>query len=442
MANSNNLSTSRIVGYSDESRRYRRPLGGWWWAALIGVPLVLALIGTALFPWAKGTSASVTTPTVSASASASVSGMPNFALARSGNTVTMTGAFADEASRTAAVSAFKTAVGSGLTVVDQTTISAGAAGLSAAQATALGAAVPGIGDFNMKLNGSSLTLGGAAISDAAKAAAEKAVKGIYPSLSVNNMITVASPSASTTAATAATGFGLTRSGSTVTINGSFADEASRTAAVQAFKTAVGTGLAVVDQTNVTAGAVGLTAAQATALGAAVPGITDFGVKLNGTSLTLTGQAISDAAKAAAEKAAKDAYPSATITNSITVVASSGCSGLSSELATFLAANKLTFTPASPALTAESSAAVSKVAEKLKGCATAKVSIDGYTDNQGDDSTSQPLSQQRAETVRDALVAAGVTSPITATGHGSQNPVGDNNTDDGRAANRRVEITVS
>ena len=79
---------------------------------------------------------------------------------------------------------------------------------------------------------------------------------------------------------------------------------------------------------------------------------------------------------------------------------------------------------------------------MKPCPAAKVAVNGYTDNQGSDATSLPLSQARATSVRDMLVAAGVTNPIAATGFGSANPVGDNSTDAGRAANRRVEIVIS
>lgn len=57
-------------------------------------------------------------------------------------------------------------------------------------------------------------------------------------------------------------------------------------------------------------------------------------------------------------------------------------------------------------------------------------------------SSLPLSQARAAAVRDGLVAAGVTNTMTATGFGSANPVGDNTTDAGLAANRRVEIVIS
>ena len=310
-----------IVGYREDVARYRRRPGGWWIAALVGVPLVLALIGGAIAP----------------------------------------------------------------------------ADAPTAVATTSGAVVPTMS---------------------------------APATAVSSAAVVGTP------------FALVRSGSTVTISGSFPDEASRLAAVQAFKTAVGTGLVVVDKTTVVAGSAAMTPAQATGLGAATAGVTDFSMAVSGNALTVTGTAISEAAKAAAEKAVKDAFPALTLTSSITVVAPTGCDALISQVATYLGGHKLEFGPASPALTDASKAAVTQVATLLKPCPAAKVAVNGYTDNQGSDSTSLPLSQARATSVRDMLVAAGVTNPITATGFGSANPVGDNSTDAGRAANRRVEIVIS
>ena len=73
----------------------------------------------------------------------------------------------------------------------------------------------------------------------------------------------------------------------------------------------------------------------------------------------------------------------------------------------------------------------------------KVSIEGHTDDQGDDALNLSLSQQRAEVVRDYLTARGVPADIlTATGYGETRPVADNATSDGRAANRRVDFIMT
>lgn len=67
---------------------------------------------------------------------------------------------------------------------------------------------------------------------------------------------------------------------------------------------------------------------------------------------------------------------------------------------------------------------------------------GHTDNQGNAETNQALSEQRARSVVAALVAKGVPADqLTARGFGSNRSLGDNTTEAGRAANRRISYTV-
>ncbi len=69
-------------------------------------------------------------------------------------------------------------------------------------------------------------------------------------------------------------------------------------------------------------------------------------------------------------------------------------------------------------------------------------VEGHTDSQGTASNNQDLSQRRAQAVRDYLVTRGIASDrITAQGFGSTRSVADNNSTEGRANNRRVEIVV-
>ncbi len=72
-----------------------------------------------------------------------------------------------------------------------------------------------------------------------------------------------------------------------------------------------------------------------------------------------------------------------------------------------------------------------------------LAVEGYTDNTGTDAINQKLSDQRASTVRDFLIAQGLSADaITAQGMGSANPVASNDTAAGRKQNRRVELIVS
>lgn len=87
--------------------------------------------------------------------------------------------------------------------------------------------------------------------------------------------------------------------------------------------------------------------------------------------------------------------------------------------------------------------------ELRGVATllalypdAAVVVEGHTDSTGGPAVNQRLSEARAESVRSALIAHGVSSErITARGYGDTRPVADNGTGAGRASNRRAEVIV-
>jgi outer membrane protein OmpA-like peptidoglycan-associated protein len=70
-------------------------------------------------------------------------------------------------------------------------------------------------------------------------------------------------------------------------------------------------------------------------------------------------------------------------------------------------------------------------------------IEGHTDSRGDETMNMTLSQQRAEAVRSFLINAGVPAErMTAVGRGEGAPVASNDTAEGRANNRRVELVLS
>jgi OOP family OmpA-OmpF porin len=82
---------------------------------------------------------------------------------------------------------------------------------------------------------------------------------------------------------------------------------------------------------------------------------------------------------------------------------------------------------------------------VSGLANVDVSsivIAGYTDSVGAAKYNLALSVRRAEAVRNYLVEKGVnTSLITVEGYGEENPVASNKTKEGRAKNRRVDISI-
>lgn len=72
-----------------------------------------------------------------------------------------------------------------------------------------------------------------------------------------------------------------------------------------------------------------------------------------------------------------------------------------------------------------------------------VTIIGHTDSTGSDAINNPLSFDRADAARDYLISRGIAAQRIATdGRGSREPIADNNSAQGRAQNRRVEIYVA
>jgi outer membrane protein OmpA-like peptidoglycan-associated protein len=74
---------------------------------------------------------------------------------------------------------------------------------------------------------------------------------------------------------------------------------------------------------------------------------------------------------------------------------------------------------------------------------AKFKIGGYTDNTGNAAKNLALSQKRADAIAAEIIRLGASkSQLTgAEGYGDQHPAGDNNTEEGRAMNRRVAVNV-
>ena len=83
------------------------------------------------------------------------------------------------------------------------------------------------------------------------------------------------------------------------------------------------------------------------------------------------------------------------------------------------------------------------AQGLSSQPNTEIRIIGHTDSTGSDSINDPLSVNRAASARDYLVALGVDGRrIQINGRGSHEPIADNNTERGRAQNRRIEIFLA
>jgi OOP family OmpA-OmpF porin len=116
-----------------------------------------------------------------------------------------------------------------------------------------------------------------------------------------------------------------------------------------------------------------------------------------------------------------------------------CQQLFSEL---LSKGKIRFEQGRVALDPDSTAMLDRLIEIALRCPTANIEVAGHTDGDGEDGFNQALSEKRAQAVVDYLVRAGLpASRFTAVGYGSTQPIAGNDTDDGKAQNRRIEFLV-
>ena len=107
-----------------------------------------------------------------------------------------------------------------------------------------------------------------------------------------------------------------------------------------------------------------------------------------------------------------------------------------------AARNIFFTRGSEKLTASSAVALDEVVTILNNNPALRLNIDGYTDNTGKAIINLELSQKRADAVKKYLSDKGIaTRRLSALGHGQDKPVADNNTEEGRTQNRRVELKL-
>lgn len=95
------------------------------------------------------------------------------------------------------------------------------------------------------------------------------------------------------------------------------------------------------------------------------------------------------------------------------------------------------------LTPEAQESILKLSEILNEYPDTNISIEGHTDNKGTAEYNQKLSEQRAQSVRNYLKMKGVEeSRLFTIGHSFDKPVETNDTEEGRAKNRRVEILIT
>jgi peptidoglycan-binding protein ArfA len=244
---------------------------------------------------------------------------------------------------------------------------------------------------------------------------------------------------------------ITRSGNDLTLSGDFPDDSAKAALMTALRGSLPPGVNVVDQIHINPNVDALDFAKAGPIFKDTGSIPDFSLTVNGDTITLAGTAASQDQKNAIDQRAVRTWPNLKLVDKLAVngpVPSPGpaapgqCADLQSAIAA-LTGGPITFGNDGFSLTPTDVQILTQVADRLKPCAAAHATVNGYADNSGVESINIALSSQRAQTVVDFLVAHGVAvTQLVVKGLGSVNPVAPNDTPDGRAKNRRVEIVVS
>jgi outer membrane protein OmpA-like peptidoglycan-associated protein len=95
------------------------------------------------------------------------------------------------------------------------------------------------------------------------------------------------------------------------------------------------------------------------------------------------------------------------------------------------------------LTPEARSELDSLLPKLQSADVVSVKVVGHTDSQGSDAYNQKLSERRASSVAAYLLSRGLApNKLTSEGRGETQPVADNDTEEGRAKNRRVELHIN
>ena len=167
--------------------------------------------------------------------------------------------------------------------------------------------------------------------------------------------------------------------------------------------------------------------------------------LAGKELTVKGLAVSDAEASGVRAAiARDLPEGFTGKDAIDVMsAEQQAAGTCQEMMREATSRGvLQFSRAKADLTDDSTETLKELSEIAKECPTFRIEIEGHTDAEGTDERNQRLSDRRAKAVADFLVREGVKADrLTTVGYGATRPIAENDTETGRARNRRIEFIV-
>lgn len=163
------------------------------------------------------------------------------------------------------------------------------------------------------------------------------------------------------------------------------------------------------------------------------------VDARGQAIVLSGAAADYQAKQRAGAIAGSTWGVSGVTNEIAIIGEAGT--CQQEIDELMADHRVGFRAGRAELDEGSFPVLGMLASLARGCGV-RLEIAAHTDAKGDSEINQRLSQRRADAVRKHLVQSGVSAAqLVAKGYGEAQPLADNDTSEGRKANRRVEFRV-
>lgn len=405
------------------SRRYRRGLGGWWWLALLAIPLLLALLGMLFGGDDEGEGdgdASSSTNSGNASSSNSAEAPSAAAVSYTGGAdeVSFSATAPSEADRDALVKAVEDA-NEGKTVTSEVSVDESAPLVAGPALQALTAALTAGGDdLSISGDAEALTLSGEVADAAAKKKVASELAKVYPDAEITNELTAAaggggtSPSAKPSASSPAE---------------SSPAEPSPAESSPAAPSPSASSPAPSPSTT----------SEPSPSATSEPAPSTTSKPAPSTSATSEPTKTPDPSRTDEPGPDPSVDPGLAAVNKIEDLT---CKNAPASMKGISTAYPMRFPSSSDALYGESAVNAARIGEKLAGC-DFDVVVVGHTDSVGGE-VNERLSAFRAEKVAQALVVAGVDfDRIQQSNASASQPIASNETEDGRAKNRRVEILV-
>lgn len=398
----------------------------------------------------------------------------NWGISHEGSSVVLTGSVPNPTTRDKIVSAAKTAF-SGAEIKDEMQYASGApAGYDGGVQFGL-AQLARLEKGNVSLSDTGLGISGTAATrdayDAVTAALKTLPQGFTlaktditappPVVEVAPAATAPAPAATATATTTVTtttaavtpalapssfSFDALRDAGKLTLSGNYPDDDTHGKIIDAAKSLFSSD-EISDELKAAPGAPDGFAAVALGGLNALSRLAKGSFSLSGTDAKLSGEAlyngavksIQDSFAGAIPEGFKAAPAEITVSAPAPAVDAPNCQSL---LNTILTKSKINFDTGKATISQVSSGLLDTIVATIGRCPNNAVEVSGHTDSSGNEAANVTLSEQRAKAVVAYLTDAGVpASRLTAVGLGSSRPIASNDTDEGKALNRRIEFSV-